>query len=80
MKRNLLTQFNKTEQISAVYILTKTIQSKLFNHKGFIRVLDTSAVLDNMNNLPCNCTTSPFTYPNHGHIVTGDITLTETVT
>ena len=25
-----------------------------------------------MNNLPCHCTTSRFTDPNHGHIVTGD--------
>ena len=28
---------------------------------------------DNMNNLPCNCTTSPFTNPNYVYIVTGDI-------
>ena len=26
-----------------------------------------------MNNLPCHCRTLPFTDPNHGHIVTGDI-------
>ena len=25
-----------------------------------------------MNNLPCNCTTSPFADSNHGHIVAGD--------
>ena len=30
-----------------------------------------------MNNLPCNCTTSPFTDPNHGHTVTGNICLVE---
>ena len=24
-----------------------------------------------MSNLPCNCTATPFTDPNHGHIVTG---------
>ena len=33
IKNNLPTQFNKTEQISAVYTLTKTIRSKIFNHK-----------------------------------------------
>ena len=73
MKKNLPTQFNKIEQISAVYTLTKTIQSKIFNHKEFIKTLDTEDSLDNMNNLSCNCTTSPFTDPNHGHVVTGEI-------
>ena len=34
-------------------------------------------ILDNMNNLPCNCTTSPFTDPNHRHIVTGDIRIVQ---
>ena len=27
--------------------------------------------------MPCNCTTSPFTDPNHGHIVTGDIRIVQ---
>ena len=26
-------------------------------------------ILDSMNNLPCNCTASPFTDANHWHIV-----------
>ena len=30
-----------------------------------------------MNNLLCNCTTSPFTDPNHGHIVTEDINIAQ---
>ena len=30
-----------------------------------------------MINLPCNCTTSPFTDPNHGHIVSGDIRIVQ---
>ena len=33
VKKNLPAQFNKTEQISIVYALTKTIRSKTFNHK-----------------------------------------------
>ena len=70
VKENLPTQFNKIEQISIVFTLTKTTQFKIFNHKEFIRKLDTKDILDNMNNLPCNCTTSPFTDPNHDHIVT----------
>ena len=27
--------------------------------------------------MPCNCTTSPLTDPNHGHIVTGDIRIVQ---
>ena len=77
VKKNLPTQFNKTEQISKVYILTKTIQSKIFNHKEFIETLDTKDILDNMSSLSCNCTTSPFTDTNHGHIVTGDIRIVQ---
>ena len=77
VKKNLPTQFKKTEQISTVYTLTKTIRSKIFNHKEFIKTLDTKDILDNMNNLPCNCTTSPFTDPNHGHIVSGDIRIVQ---
>ena len=76
MKKNLTTQFNRTEQISTVYTLTKT-RSVLFNHKECIKTLDTQDILDNMNNLPCNCTTSSFTNPNHGHIVTGDICIVQ---
>ena len=65
----LPTQFNKTKQISAVYTLTKTIRPKIFNHQEFKKILDNKSILDNMNNLPCNC--AAFTDPNHWHIVTG---------
>ena len=44
MKRNLSTQFKKTEEISTVYTLTKTIRSKVFNHKEFIKTLDTKDI------------------------------------
>ena len=30
-----------------------------------------------MNNLPCNCTASPFTDANHGHILSGDIRIVQ---
>ena len=51
VKKNLPTQFNKTEQISTVYTLTKTIASKIFNHIEFIKTLDTKDILGNMNNI-----------------------------
>ena len=77
MKKNIPTQFNKTEQISTVYTLSRTIWSKIFNHKEFIKTLDTKDIFDNMNSLPCNCAISPFTDTNHEHIVTGDICIVE---
>ena len=77
LKKNLPTQFTKTEKISAVYTLTKTMRSKIFNHEEFVKTLDTKDILDNMYNLPCNCTTSSFTDPNHGKIVTGGIRIVQ---
>ena len=60
------------------YILTKTIRSKIFNHKELdTKTLNTKNILDNMNNLPCNYITSLFTDPNHRHIVTGDISIAQ---
>ena len=67
LKKSLPTQFNKTEQISIVYTLTKTIRSKIFNHKEFIKTLDTKDVLGNMSNLLCNHTTSAFADPKRRH-------------
>ena len=72
MKKSVATQFKKAEQISTVYTLTETIRCKIFNHKEFIKMLDTKNILDNRYNLPCNCKSSPFSDPNHGHILTGE--------
>ena len=47
VKKSLPTQFNKAEQISTVYTLTKTIRSKIFNHKEFIKTLDTKDIFEN---------------------------------
>ena len=73
VKKNLPTQFSKTEQISTGYTLTKTLRSQLFNHKEFMKTLNTKDILENMKNLPCNCTsqiTNPKTwaYCNWGHM------------
>ena len=80
MKKSLPTQFNKTEQISTVYTLTKVIQSKIFSDREFIKTLDTKNILDNVKNMPGNCTTSPFTDSNHGNVVTGDICIVQSNT
>ena len=39
VKKNLLTQVNKIDQISTIYTLTKTTRSKISNHKEFIKTL-----------------------------------------
>ena len=77
VKKSIPTQFNKTEQISTVYTLTKTIPSKIFNHQEFIKTLDTKDILDNLNKQPGNWTTSTFTDANHGHILSGDICIVQ---
>ena len=51
VEKNLLAHFNKSEQISTVYTLTKTIRSKIFNHKEFLKTLNTKNILHNMSNL-----------------------------
>ena len=43
----------------------------------YVKTLDTKDILENMNNLPCNCTTSSFTDANHGHIVSADIRIVQ---
>ena len=65
VKKNLPTQFNKTEQILAV--------NSLKQYGVRYLTIDTKDILYNMKNLPCNCTTSPLTDRNNEHIVTGDI-------
>ena len=73
LTKKLKKKKKKPDKISTVYTLTKTI----LNHEKFIKTLDTKDILDNMNKLPCNCTISPFTDPNHEHIVTGDIRIVQ---
>ena len=58
-----------------VYNLTKPIRSKLFNHKRFVQELDVEDFLNNPENYPCKCNTSPFKDENHKHIISGDINI-----
>ena len=62
LKKSLPTQVNKTEQFSIVHTSTKTIRSKIFSHKQFIKTLHTKDILENMNNLRCICKTPPFSH------------------
>ena len=66
-------QFDKSENISTIYKLNKTIRSKIFNHKSFLQNLDTTKLLEEFNDLHCECNNSSFKDPDHGHIVTGDL-------
>ena len=49
----------------------------MFNHEDFIKTLDTKNILDNMKNVPYICITRPFTDPNHEHIASRDIRITQ---
>ena len=62
--KNLPSQLNKTEQISPVYTL-KQYDIRYLTMKN-LKDIRTNNILDNMINLPCNCTASPFKDPNYG--------------
>ena len=57
--------------------LTKTIRSKIFNHKKIFQTLDIDLILQDRTIIPCNCHLSEFKDPDHGHIITGDLRIVQ---
>ena len=47
---------------------------KIFNYNRFLNKLDNQQIHDILNN-NCECHNSEFLYKNHGHIITGDLSL-----
>ena len=58
------------------YSYTKTIAGKIFNFKQTINNLDLEV---GTQNLSCNCHESPFRYDPVGHVVTGNLSIVETL-
>ena len=59
---------------SIVYSLTPTIRNKIFNYKETVESINTDDLDTFGTNLPsCQCQDSPFVDPDHGHIMTGDL-------
>ena len=57
------------------YSYTKTISSRIFNHKMTLQNLNIEEYLKSP--LTCDCTTSPFNYSPSGHVITGDLNIIE---
>ena len=66
---------NEDENLPAiVYSLEGTIRNKIFNYKQTVADIDTNDTDTYGTNLPsCDCESSEFRDPNHGHVLTGDL-------
>ena len=54
--------------------MTPTIRNKIFNYKETVESINTDDLDTFGTNLPsCQCQDSPFVDPDHGHIMTGDL-------
>ena len=56
------------------YKYISPIGRKLFNYGSFLKDLNITKIQDIVN-AECSCSTSPFLYPPHGHIITGDLNI-----
>ena len=71
-------KFQSADPSAVVYSLSSTIRNKVFNYKETVNNIDVTDEISYGTNLPsCECSTSPFVDPDHGHIVTGDLRLIE---
>ena len=55
------------------YEYTNTIAGKILNFSSALSNLDIRAFLENPPD--CNCKSSAYCYPTHGHVITGDLTI-----
>ena len=70
-------EFNKINNPTVVYRLTKGIRNKIFNYKPFISELDVDAFVADNSILPCSCGDSPYRDDHHGHVITGDLRIVQ---
>lgn len=61
------------------YTYTKTVKRTIFNYTDTFINLDVDTFLDSINSVTCNCSSSPYKDKNHGHVITGDLTLIENI-
>jgi len=65
------TSFTNREPPTVIFTRTPYIGSKIFNYKNVVKDLQASEWCSTDHK--CDCSNSPFTDPNHGHIVTGNL-------
>lgn len=68
-------EFPNFETPFVIYKLGKSIQSKKFNFDRFASSLGLDASVNSI--LPCHCVDSCFGNKDHGHILTGDLRITD---
>ena len=56
------------------YKYNSPIGRKLFNYGSFLKDLNTSQMQEIIKG-DCYCSTSPYLYPPHGHVITGDLNI-----
>ena len=65
------TSFTNPTPPTVIFTRTPSIGSKIFNYKKVVQDLQANEWCD--SNHTCDCSNSPFTDPNHGHVVTGNL-------
>ena len=65
--------FKEQEPPIITYEYTNTIAGKIFNFSSALSNLDIHAFLDNPPD--CDCKSSAYCYPTHGHVITGDLNI-----
>ena len=73
--RNALPVHLRDDTPTVVYKLSDTIRSKLFDYKKFVQSIDVNSFFDNPDNFPCDCEHSSFVNHDHGHVISGDLSI-----
>ena len=60
--------------LKVYYKYNNPIGRKLFNYGSFLKDLNTSQIQEILKG-DCSCSTSPYLYAPHGHIITGDLNI-----
>ena len=74
VKSKLPPDFCDDDSPSVVYSLSNTIRNKILNYKDTVSSIDINDLETFGTGLhTCDCSSSDFVDPNHGHVLTGDL-------
>ena len=74
--RSTIPPYFKNQSVPVLsYKYTKTISSKIFNHKKALQCFDVDNFLTSPSS--CDCSTSKFNYAPIGHVITGDLNIVQ---
>ena len=72
-------EVHKNLPLSVRFSYNLPMGRKIFNYNSFLNKLDNQQIHDILNS-DCECQNSEFLYKNHGHIITGDLSLVKNKT